>query len=92
MRRQGIGRMILSFLLDQAKRMHMERVILETTETWAEVIRFYQDQGFRVTHHEAGDVHFALDLKQPGCTNIEPRNSELGTEREHELRSENREA
>ena len=62
MRRRGIGGLILRSLLDQAKRANMERVILETTATWEEVVRFYQEHGFRVTHHEAGDVYFALDL------------------------------
>jgi GNAT superfamily N-acetyltransferase len=62
LRRRGIGGMILGFLVDQAMRESRQRVILETTETWADVIRFYQKHGFRITHFEAGDVYFALDL------------------------------
>ena len=63
-RRRGIGGMILRFLLDQARRRNMKRVVLETTETWEEVIRFYQEHRFRVTHHHGGDVYFALDLAE----------------------------
>jgi hypothetical protein len=39
-----------------------QQVILETTETWSDVIRFYQRHGFHVTQFEVGDVYFALDL------------------------------
>jgi GNAT superfamily N-acetyltransferase len=73
MRRKGIGGMILRFLLDQAKRANVERVILETTETWTDVIRFYQGHGFHVTHHQAGDVYFALDFRQIGSTKARTR-------------------
>jgi GNAT superfamily N-acetyltransferase len=62
MRRKGIGRMILRRLLEHAGRAGVRRVILETTETWSDVIRFYLARGFEITHREAGDVYFALDL------------------------------
>ena len=61
-RRRGIGGMILHSLVDRARRARVEQIVLETTETWSDVIRFYLTHGFRITHHEAGDVYFALDL------------------------------
>jgi hypothetical protein len=36
--------------------------VLETTETWMEVIEFYQRFGFQITNYKDGDVYFALDL------------------------------
>ena len=46
--------------------MGFQRVVLETTSTWPEVIEFYKRFGFRITHHQdghfGGEVHFALDL------------------------------
>ncbi len=64
LRRQGLGRRILTALCEQAKAHGFRRVILETTETWSEVIAFYLDFGFGITHHQDGDVFFKLDLTQ----------------------------
>ena len=62
MRRIGIGKMILRNLCEYAKSNGYKRVILETTETWHEVIEFYKIFGFQITHHLDGNVYFALDL------------------------------
>jgi putative acetyltransferase len=62
MRRKGIGRMILQKLCEQAKFDGYKRLVLETTETWHEVIEFYKQFGFQITHYQDGDVYFALDL------------------------------
>jgi putative acetyltransferase len=62
MRRRGIGRLILQRLVDQARVQGFRRVVLETTETWDQVITFYQDNGFQITHWREGDVYFAIDL------------------------------
>jgi GNAT superfamily N-acetyltransferase len=62
MRRKGIGRMILEKLCERAKFAGYKRLVLETTETWSEVIEFYIQFGFRITHYLDGDVYFALDL------------------------------
>jgi ribosomal protein S18 acetylase RimI-like enzyme len=61
-RRQGLGRRILTALCAEAKERGYRRVVLETTQTWSEVIAFYQGFGFRITHYQDGDVYFALDL------------------------------
>jgi len=62
MRRKGVGRKILQRLCEQAKRNGYKRLVLETTETWYEVVEFYKQFGFQVTHLLDGDVYFALDL------------------------------
>lgn len=61
-RRQGIGRMILDKLCEYAKSQGYHRLVLETTETWDEVIEFYKDFGFKISYHLDGDVYFSLDL------------------------------
>ena len=67
LRRQGLGRMILSELHRRATRMGFRRIVLETTEAWQEVVAFYLDYGFHITHRQDGDVYFALDLaEEPG--------------------------
>ena len=62
LRRQGLGRLILGRLVAEARRAGFQRVVLETTSTWSEVIAFYLHFGFRVTHQAGGDTYFALDL------------------------------
>ncbi len=62
MRRKGVGRKILQRLCEQAKLNGYKRLVLETTETWHEVIEFYKQFGFQVTHLLDDDVYFALDL------------------------------
>ncbi len=61
-RRSGIGRAILQALLEQAKASGCRRVTLETTAAWREVVAFYLDYGFLITHYEGGDVYFAMEL------------------------------
>ena len=61
-RRRGVGRIILRELLRHARCLAVCTVVLETTETWHDVIRFYLAQGFTVTHYADGDVHFALQM------------------------------
>ena len=62
MRRHGIGRLMLDSLCVEARRRGIRRLVLETTETWQEVIAFYQRYGFEITHYQDGDVYFALDV------------------------------
>jgi GNAT superfamily N-acetyltransferase len=58
----GLGGRILRELLDHARSAGFRRIVLETTETWSEVIAFYQRFGFQITHHQDGDAYFALEL------------------------------
>lgn len=66
MRRQGIGTKILEQLCQEAKYLGFQRIILETTSTWNEVIKFYKRFGFHIKHYQngefGGEVHFSLDL------------------------------
>ena len=61
-RRRGVGRAIVAALLDEARTLGHRRIILETTETWDDAVRFYLSLGFVITHHQNGEVYFALDL------------------------------
>jgi putative acetyltransferase len=62
MRRHGIGRRLLQHLVAHAKARGYRQIILETTATWQDVIAFYQQQGFQITHYRDGDVYFVLNL------------------------------
>jgi GNAT superfamily N-acetyltransferase len=62
LRKQGIGGQILCQLLRYAQEAGYHKVILETTATWHDAIRFYQKAGFAITHLQDGDVHFSFDL------------------------------
>jgi putative acetyltransferase len=64
-RRRGIGRKILTHLLNLARQSGYRQVILETTATWHEVVQFYKNNGFQVTHYQDGDIYFCLDLNRP---------------------------
>jgi putative acetyltransferase len=61
-RRRGIGNTILNALVTHARQTGFRRVILETTDTWQEVIAFYLLFGFHITHYQDGDVYFELVL------------------------------
>ena len=61
-RRRGLGRRILDALITAGRERGYARIILETTQTWAGAIAFYQSAGFEITHHQDGDVYFVLDL------------------------------
>ena len=62
MRRKGVGRRILQGLCQRAKLDGYARLVLETTETWDEVIEFYKQFGFQITHQLDGDVYFSLEI------------------------------
>jgi putative acetyltransferase len=66
MRRQGVGYSILENLCEYARSRGVHRLVLETTETWSEVIEFYQRFGFQVTHSQGGDVYFTFELPESG--------------------------
>lgn len=59
-RRRGVGNTILAALVNYACQAGFRRVILETTDTWQEVIAFYLRFGFHITHYQDGDVYFEL--------------------------------
>jgi len=63
-RRQGIGREILTELCWRAYHQGYTWAILETTASWNDAIAFYRACGFHVTHEEAGDIYFAMNLRE----------------------------
>jgi putative acetyltransferase len=62
MRRCGIGSLMLDSLCAEARRWGIRRLVLETTQTWDEVVAFYQRYGFKITHYRDGDVYFEMDV------------------------------
>lgn len=63
-RRNGLGHRILQRLCDHARARGVRQLVLETTETWEEVIAFYLNFGFHISHHQDGDVYFGLNLSE----------------------------
>ncbi len=61
-RRKGIGKMILQKLVEEARSRGFKQVILETTHTWQEVIAFYKDFGFEISHYQDDNIYFSLNL------------------------------
>jgi len=61
-RRRGIGTLILQRLRQEAHQQGFKEVILETTDTWQEVIAFYLHNGFHITHYQDGNVYFSIDI------------------------------
>jgi len=57
-RRQGLGQRILHHLQLAAKQRHFHKIVLETTQTWTDVVTFYQANGFQIIGHQDGDTHF----------------------------------
>lgn len=61
-RRQRIGQRILQELEETAVQRQFHKLVLETTETWQEVVTFYLANGYRIVAHHAGDTHFEKEL------------------------------
>lgn len=61
-RRLGIGSLLLETLVNQARQIGIIKIILETTTTWNDIIRFYLHHGFKITHQENGNTFFYQDL------------------------------
>jgi len=54
-RRSGLGRRLTDSLIDKARGWGMERVVLETSAEWTDVVEFYERCGFTMTHYEDGE-------------------------------------
>jgi putative acetyltransferase len=61
-RRQRIGQRILRTLEETAVQRHFHKLVLETTETWQDVVTFYLANGYRIVAHRDGDTHFEKEL------------------------------
>jgi putative acetyltransferase len=62
LRRNGIGRRILDALLEQARRIGCDHIVLETTSTWTDAVRFYRRYGFQVVGEMDGETHMVLEF------------------------------
>lgn len=62
LRRQGLGRHVLDALLQEARARGCAQLVLETTSTWTDALRFYQRYGFEVVAERDGDTHMQLYL------------------------------
>ena len=65
-RRTGLGRRLVQDLLAAGRSWGVERVVLETSAHWIEVVDFYLRCGFTLTHFEDGvfgrDAWFEMKL------------------------------
>jgi GNAT superfamily N-acetyltransferase len=53
-RRRGVGRAIVDRLAAIAVERGQTKLVLETSDDWAEAVEFYLGCGFVITHREAG--------------------------------------
>jgi GNAT superfamily N-acetyltransferase len=62
----GLGRAVLDALVQTARTWNVQRIVLETTAAWGDVVAFYERCGFRITHHVDGafgaDAWFEMRL------------------------------
>jgi GNAT superfamily N-acetyltransferase len=65
-RRTGLGQLLIEELVATARRWAVGRVVLETTAAWTDVVHFYEQSGFTLTHFADGpfgrDAWFELSL------------------------------
>lgn len=54
-RRRGVGRALVDELVETARRWSVQKVVLETSSSWTEVVGFYIASEFTVTGARAGE-------------------------------------
>ncbi|MEW5720531.1 MAG: GNAT family N-acetyltransferase [Chloroflexota bacterium] len=64
-RRNGIGRALVTRLLDLARQRGSARVIVSTEHGWDDAINLYAQCGFREYARDEVDIYFALALESP---------------------------
>lgn len=62
LRGRGLGRRLVTHLVDEARERGYRAVVCETTDTWDDAIGLYLRCGFREVDRRNGDVHFRLEL------------------------------
>jgi ribosomal protein S18 acetylase RimI-like enzyme len=62
-RRTGVASAILKQLLEHARAVGAEEVVLETTSSWASAVGFYTKHGFARVREQGGDTHFIHHLR-----------------------------
>ncbi len=61
-RRLGIGRSLVAYLLNEARRRGFHRVLVETNDDWSDAIQLYLACGFIHEYQAGGEVHLSLTL------------------------------
>lgn len=64
LRGRGLGRRMLTELIEQARKLGCQKFILETTADWSEVVAFYESAGFTRTEIRDGDQYFEMNLSE----------------------------
>ena len=54
-RRTGVGQRLTEALIETARGWSVDRVVLETSAAWTEVVQFYTRCGFTLTHYDDGE-------------------------------------
>jgi ribosomal protein S18 acetylase RimI-like enzyme len=54
-RRRRVGRALVDELVETARTWGLRKVVLETSSSWTEVVRFYASCGFTTTGTRNGD-------------------------------------
>jgi ribosomal protein S18 acetylase RimI-like enzyme len=62
-RRMGVASAILQQLLEHARAVGAQEVVLETTSSWSSAVAFYTKHGFARTREHGGDTHFIQHLR-----------------------------
>lgn len=61
-RRKGVASALLQTLIDRAKDIGYEKIVVETNSSWKDAVGFYRHNGFIFNHEEDGESHFVLEL------------------------------
>jgi putative acetyltransferase len=62
LRGQGIGRRMLDALVERARQQACSLLVLETTSTWTDAVRFYTRYGFQIIEERDGETHMQLEV------------------------------
>ena len=60
--RMGIGQNIVHHLLNDARRLDLKRILVETNLDWHEALAFYQNLGFCEYKRDLESVHMSLQI------------------------------
>ncbi|KAG0233381.1 hypothetical protein BGW42_007465 [Actinomortierella wolfii] len=61
-RGQGLSKLIVKHLIDQARLQGRKRIVVETTKGWDSAIGLYKSLQFEVVNEDDECIHFKLDL------------------------------
>jgi GNAT superfamily N-acetyltransferase len=62
LRGQGIGQRMLGALVSAARARGCRLLVLETTTTWTDAVRFYRRAGFQFVEERDGETHMLLPV------------------------------